>query len=436
MTTTLVGGNPAGAAPTLDTGSRRSAGLLFLFLLLHVLNQIDRNLLAGFGPQVVADLNLSHTQFGLLSGLAFTAFYAVMALSSGLLADRLGRTRVMAGGLAIWSLFTAISGMATSFAMLLAARPIVATGEATLVPTATALLAERFAPGRLATVIGIFFMGIPMGLGGSYLIAAKLGPLLGWRHTFMALGAIGLTLVGFVLAVRDARKPGIAPQVRLSPQSQLRELWAIFVTNARFRRATIAIILLHAHVASAAFLQLWLTEDRGLSPARIGATYGLMVMIFGTASAAFTGTLADWANRRFGVDRARFLAVTLTILAPLILAFRLAPPLSLPFYIGMAASAVFIVGFYGPSFAIAQSELPSHLRATSTGVTMLALNLFVLGMLSFAIGVASDWLLRSGIAQSLTWPIVATDLVAFSAIPLLFAIPRVQLPADVVLSIH
>ncbi|NBU78511.1 MAG: MFS transporter, partial [Sphingomonadaceae bacterium] len=135
----------------METRHWRPFGLLFLFLVLHILNQVDRNLIASFGPEIVADLNLSRTQFSIVSGLAFTAPYALTALAAGILADKYGRTRVMAAGLATWSVFTALSGVARSFWTLAAMRPFVATGEATLVPTATALLSEKFTVDRRAT---------------------------------------------------------------------------------------------------------------------------------------------------------------------------------------------------------------------------------------------------------------------------------------------
>ena len=143
----------------------RPFGLLLLFLLLHVLNQVDRSLIASFGPEIVAELDLTRTQFSIVSGLAFTVPYALTALTAGVLADKYGRTRIMAAGLATWSAFTALSGLARSFLTLAAVRPFVATGEATLVPTATALLSEKFPVARRATAIGVFFMGLPRGAG-------------------------------------------------------------------------------------------------------------------------------------------------------------------------------------------------------------------------------------------------------------------------------
>ena len=145
-----------------------------MFLLLHVLNQVDRNLIASFGPEIVRDLDLGRTQFGIVTGLAFTSVYAVTALAAGVLADRHGRLRVMAAGLATWSGFTALSGAATGFATLAAARPLVATGEATLIPTATAILSERVPPSWRASAIGLFFMGVPLGIGASFLLAGQL----------------------------------------------------------------------------------------------------------------------------------------------------------------------------------------------------------------------------------------------------------------------
>ncbi|MBK9011814.1 MAG: MFS transporter [Novosphingobium sp.] len=96
----------------------RPFGLLLLFLLLHVLNQVDRSLIASFGPEIVAELDLTRTQFSIVSGLAFTVPYALTALTAGVLADKYGRTRIMAAGLATWSAFTALSGLARSFLTL------------------------------------------------------------------------------------------------------------------------------------------------------------------------------------------------------------------------------------------------------------------------------------------------------------------------------
>ena len=75
--------------------------------------------------------------------------------------------------------------------------------EATLIPAATAILSERFPAARRATAIGVFFMGVPLGVGASFFLAGQLGPVLGWRGVFVLLGLIGLVLVAGVLALKD-----------------------------------------------------------------------------------------------------------------------------------------------------------------------------------------------------------------------------------------
>lgn len=403
------------------TGVRpwRHFGLLGLLLLLHVLNQVDRNLIASFGPEIVAELQLTRTQFSIVSGLAFTVPYALTALAAGILADRYGRTRVMAAGLATWSAFTVLSGIARSFWTLAAVRPFVATGEATLIPTATALLSERFPVDRRATAIGVFFMGLPIGVGASFFIAGQLGPMLGWRNVFILLGLIGLVLSVVVLRLPSGRVVSSADETEqaLSTRAILGDLVKELRANSNFRLSLIGAILMHVYLAGSPFVKIWLVEERGYRGDEIAATYGLAVILFGLLGAACGGAASDWYARRFAGGRAMFLALFVTLLAPLIIAFRFAEPGTLLFYAGMGAGILFFSSFYGPAFAVLQSVTPLRLHATATGLTMLLVNVLALGLGGLAIGIVSDALAGLGSSYALTGPLFVADLVAILTIP-------------------
>lgn len=388
--------------------------LLALFVGLHVINHVDRHLVASFAPQIMADLHLSRSQFALIAGLAFSLVYAVTALGAGLLADRIGRVRVLASGAGIWSVFTAACGLATGFWSLLAMRPLVAAGEATLVPTATNIILARTAERMRATATGIFFMGIPLGVGGSYLVAASLGPAIGWRNCFFMMGAIGFVATLVVSQVWDSR-PATSDSAQPS-SGRLAQWWAAMRSNPRLRNASFGIVLFHAHMATAAFTQLWLVSDKGLPAGRAASLYGTMFILFGIAGSVGTGMLTDLLDRRWGIDRAKVLALLMVALAPLILVYRLAPGGSPAMIAGMAASVLHFTAPYGPCFAIIEKELPADLKATATGINMLAINVLMIGGLGVAIGLASDALAARGLTLAWTWPLLAADTIAMIGI--------------------
>ncbi len=399
--------------------SWRAYGLLGFFLSLHILNQVDRNLIASFGPEIIAELELTRTQFSIVSGLAFTVPYALTALIAGVLADKYGRTRIMAAGLATWSGFTALSGMARSFLALAGVRPFVATGEATLIPTATALLSEKFAVERRATAIGVFFMGVPLGVGASFFIAGQLGPILGWRNLFILLGLIGVVLSLVVVNLRDRSTSPADSAVAPSPSARaiLADLASELRSNSDFRLSLAGSILMHVYLAGGPFVKIWLVEERGLRGDEIASSYGLAVIVFGLLGAGLGGAASDWYARRFAGGRAMFLALLVALLAPLIIAFRLAPPDSFLFHAGMAAGILFFSSFYGPAFAVLQSVTPARLHASATGLSMLLVNVLALGLGGLAIGIVSDLLTQRGSAYALTGPLFAADLVALLTIP-------------------
>lgn len=392
---------------------RGALGLVLFLLALHVINQIDRNLVAGFAGDIMHDLALSRTQFALIAGLAFSGVYAVAALAAGLLADRIGRVPVLATGVGVWSLATALGGLAQGFWTMLAVRPLVASGEATLVPTASNIILARTPERYKSSAVGLFFAGIPLGIGGSFLIAGTLGPVLGWRGCFFLMGAIGLVATWAVTRLRDAAPP---PPRRGDQRGPLREWFSHFRTNARLRWASLAVVGLHGHVATSPFVQLWLIEDKGLAKAEAGRLYGTMFLIFGLAGSLGAGLLADWAWRRLRLDRAWTSLISLGLLVPLIVTYRLVPASSPLFLAGMAASVLFMTMLYAPLFSVIEEQLPVHLKATSAGINMLTLNIVVIGGLGLAIGAASEWLARSGSAHSWTWPLLGADLFAAASL--------------------
>jgi len=405
----------------MDEQRRFPTGLILFLTFLHIVNQIDRQLVAAFAADIMRDLELSRSQFALIAGIAFSGVYAVAALFAGVLADQVGRVKVLSRGLGIWSLFTALAGLAQGFWTLLAARPFVAAGEATLVPTASNIILARVAGRHKASALGLFFAGIPLGIGGGFLIAGLLGPVIGWRGTFLVMGLTGIAALAVLARLQDdppdlSHRPTIVGNIAA--------LVTVFRAKPRAMWASLAIILAHCHTATGPFVQLWLVADKGIEPARAQSLYGLMFVVVGLAGTFGGGILGDWAQRRLGWDRARTAFLILLLLGPLLPLYRLADADSPLFLIGMTGSILFMTVLYGLVFAVVEELLPQRLKATSTGLNMLLINVFAIGLVSLAIGYVSDRLFAAGSALSWTWPLIGADGLALMAIPCAFLAMR------------
>jgi MFS family permease len=189
---------------------------LFVLVLVYVFNFLDRQIPAILAERIKADLHVSDAQLGYLYGTAFAVFYAIFGIPLGRLADAWDRRRLIAIGLAFWSLMTAASGFARSFPQLALARIGVGVGEASATPAAYSLLSDYFPRHRRATVLGIYSSGIYIGVGlglfvGGVIVdrweqafgaAAPLG-LRGWQAAFLIVGLPGLLLAGWVATLRE-----------------------------------------------------------------------------------------------------------------------------------------------------------------------------------------------------------------------------------------
>jgi len=399
---------------------RASYGLLGFLTLLNVMNFVDRQLLASFANFIVPDLELSNTEFGLLTGFAFIIFYSVMGLFMGVLADLVHRPRLIAFGLALWSLLTAASGMAKGFVSLALPRAFIGVGESILTPTSMSLLSDNFPRERLGFASGFYYMGVPIGVGVSLLIVGYLGPAIGWRNCFYALGILGLVLAVVMLFIPETPRTHqvkTAAGTQHKPGEMLHLMGHALKTSPALVLTMSGGVALHFILGAAAFDQLWFVQERGFERAEIAMLSGWIAMSAGVLGNLFGGIGGDWWLRRTGMGRPMFLFWVMLILAPFNLAYRLVDEHSFWFWLGIFLGFFQLGAFYGPTFSTVQELVPPQIRGSAVAVYLLLLNLVGLGIgITFG-GILVDVLIAQGVEQPYTGMLVCFTLISFLAIP-------------------
>lgn len=412
-----------------NSGVIKQYGLLGFLTLLNVMNFVDRQLLASFSNDIVPDLGLSNTEFGLLTGLIFLSFYSVAGLFMGTLADRVSRTRLIALGVGFWSLLTAASGLAKGFYSLAVPRMLIGVGESILTPASMSLLADRFPAHRLGFASGFYYMGVPIGVGVSLLIVGYLGPLIGWRACFYTLGGIGLGLALVMLLIRDDKRALGAKQTAESEQhpsfiNQLQVLWGALKASPALGMTIAGGVAFHFILGAATFDQLWYVQERGFDKAEIAQITGWIGIIAGIAGNLFGGLGGDYLLKKTGIGRPMFLFGVMLLLAPINIAYRLVSPENPVFWIGVFAGFFQLGCFYGPTFSTVQELVPARIRATVVAFYILLLN-----MVGVAIGVSSagvyiDYLMASNTAEPYTLGLLWFTIISLLAIPLFYGAGR------------
>jgi MFS family permease len=270
----MAGEDQPAAEPAVPAYSWYALGVLFL---VYLVNFVDRQILSILANDIKADLGLDDAQLGFLYGTAFAIFYALFGIPLGRLADGWNRTRLLAAGLALWSLMTALSGLARNGASLAAARVGVGIGEATANPCAYSLISDWFPQRLRATALALYSSGLFVGSGLSLLIGGLIvqgwnaewpngGPLglAGWQAAFIAVGAPGLLLALWVLTLREPARgaidgaPGTAdPHPWRSLLDNLMRIVPPFTVVGAARRGTSALAV-NLATAAALALAAWL----------------------------------------------------------------------------------------------------------------------------------------------------------------------------------
>jgi predicted MFS family arabinose efflux permease len=169
------------------------------------MNFFDRQIIGGVGEGIRREWALSDTALGLL-GTVFTLLYAVVGLPLGRLSDRIQRRWILAAGVFVWSLLTAMSGAARTFGQLIVARLGVGVGEATCSPATTSLIGDLFPKTLRARAVALWMLGLPLGLGLANGAGGWILQNWGWRNAFYVAAVPGILCAVAALSIREPKR--------------------------------------------------------------------------------------------------------------------------------------------------------------------------------------------------------------------------------------
>ncbi len=398
---------------------------LGLLVVVYIFNFIDRSILGILVEPIKQDLGVSDTLMGFLGGIAFATFYTFLGIPIARLADKGSRRNVLAVCLGLWSMATALCGLAANFIHLLLARIGVAIGEAGGSPPSHSMISDMFPADKRATALGIYALGIPIGTMLGNLGGGWINEVMDWRTAFFVVGLPGVMLalvVRFTLR-EPPRGASEGLQMQAGEAPPVKEVFKYLWNRRSFRFLALAGSL-HAFVGYG--VGYWIPAMFNRSHGLTTGEMGLALFYLGFASIAGT-FLGGYLGDKFGARDVRWY-VWLPGLATIV-----SVPFSTfvylyhePYAALWVLSVSYFLGAYylGPTFSLTQGMVGLRMRALASSILLFILNIIGLGLGPQFTGIVSDILnittdlgqdaLRWALAISLIFNVVSAAMYWFA----------------------
>ena len=362
-----------------------------VLVLAYTVSYVDRTILTLMVKPIRETLGISDVQISLLHGLAFAIFYTVLGVPLGWLADRADRTKIIAGGILVWSVMTTLCGVARTFGQMFLARIGVGVGEAALSPAAYSMINDYFRPHLRTLAISIYSTGVYIGsglaliVGGSVIAVTPsldlpgIGHLQPWQVVFLVVGLPGLLVAALMLTVKEPARRGL---LKGAPQPTMKETFAF--VRARSKTYGLHFIgfsmLTMLWSGSAAWIPTFFARTFGWTAADVGSSFGTVVAVLGTAGLCLGGALAGQlkargytdGNIRVGIISGAAL-LPLGVLAPLMPSGGMA--------LAVYAAFVFFSSLpFGAAAAALQEITPNQMRGQVSALYLFVINLTGIGI--------------------------------------------------------
>jgi len=342
--------------------------MLVLLTTINLVNYVDRKIIYLLRPFIQDDLQLTYTGFGWLI-TALNLVYALASIPFGILADHWIRRKIIALGVLFWSAATLLSGRATNFASLLAARAAVGIGEAAYAPPANSLLSDVFPVNQRARILGLFNVGLFVGAATGVIVGGPLGERVGWRSCFYLVSLPGFLLAGLAWILHEPTRFTVQKNV------SLRTLVSLFRNRLLMFVCAGGVITAFSAGALILWIPNFVIDIWHYSPGEASIYIGSVAVTGGLLGVIAGSYLADWLYMRWPWGRMATIGVGLILSSPFVILSLYAPgrlSLMLCFFLGI----FFMVWYMGPIIAVIHDAVPSEVRATAQGLYIFLIHLF------------------------------------------------------------
>jgi predicted MFS family arabinose efflux permease len=409
--------------------------VLAILTIVYVFNFVDRQLLVILQEPIKAELNLSDSQLGLLTGFAFALFYVICGLPIARWADKGVRKDIIALALTVWSLMTAVSGLAGNYAHLLLARIGVGVGEAGGSPPAHSMISDIFSKKMRASALSIYSIGIYIGILIGFALGGWIADTFSWRLAFFIVGLPGVLLAIIVrVTVREPERGwsegarnGAEPAPPLS--QVVRHLW----TRPSFRFIALGASLQAFIIYGVGnWFPSYFLRNFDISLTTIGAWMALTSGFGGGLGSFFGGWISDKLGDR---DLRWYLwapAILVVLVVPVLLValttdqINLALILTGPFNFLTAA-------YLGAVIAVSHNLVSLRMRALTSAILFFVLNLIGLGLGPLVVGMLSDSFTAAGLESPLGTAMLICGVTAACGACLLYVLAARTVRQDIAL---
>lgn len=388
--------------------------VLFMMFITYFLNSVDRNIIKILAEPIKAEFGLADWQLGLMTGFAFATFYNIVGLPTARFIDGGAvRRNIIAGGLALWSLATALCGMAQNYTQLLIARGLVGVGEGTFGPSVVTLVSDYYGRSERARAIATYLIGLPIAALVGMTLGGWVADEYGWRTALVVVGLPGV-LVALVVRFTVKEPPRGLSDGKFVKMAKALPIGQVFRTMTK--KKTVVYLLIAAACASfptvgmTAWYPPYLQRTFGMSLSELGAYWGIVTGVTGALGSFGAGWLVD----RYSAKHPRFFMIFPA----------LAMIISFPFFVlatlsgNFALALVFLVvpatlnnSWIPAALATTQGLAPMAMRALLGMFVTFAANIVGHGLSPPLIGLVSDLYGASmGPAAGLRWALITSAL--------------------------
>jgi predicted MFS family arabinose efflux permease len=377
---------------------------LVILTIVYSFNFIDRQLLAILQEAIKADLLLSDSQLGLLTGFAFAAFYVTAGIPIARWADRGNRRDIVALSLFVWSFMTTISGLVNNYIQLLLARIGVGIGEAGGSPPSHSIISDIFPPNKRASAIGFYSMGVSVGILFGFLAGGWLNEFFGWRVAFLVVGAPGILLAVVVRMSIPEPIRGLTEKRQVSNQAvPLGQVVSVLWSRRSFRHLAMGAGLnAFAGYSISNWTASFMIRSHGMTTGELGTWLSMTIGLGGAVGVFCGGLLADRLAPRDQRWYAWLPALAGFICLPFMTAVYLVANPYTALLMGVVPGILFNV-YLGNTIATTHSLVGLRMRALSSAILFLVINTIGLGLGPWSIGLLSDYLEPQLGAESLRY---------------------------------